>query len=918
MSTLVCRDERRRETVRQHAQLNGLDYLELGSDQRALTVYFLGKAPVSLEPANILIEGGRRIRDVKVQEVKVTRTDMAGLDDFMEVMTDKAGDFSTYTLRVVSRDERGHYPHPSFDPRYDRVEFSFKVDCPSDLDCKQPLVCPPEPRDEPVINYLAKDYSSFRQLILDRLALVMPEWQERHVPDLGIALVEVLAYAGDHLSYYQDAVATEAYLDTARQRISVRRHARLVDYMLHEGCNARTWVCVETDSDLTFDDPSKIYFITNLDRVPQVITEEDLLRQATGVYEAFEPITTEPIRLYMKQHEIHLYTWSDKECCLVRGATTATLIGRWIEPLSGPPPGCKPGHDATQQAGSKPADTATGDALHLKPGDVLIFEEVIGPKTGNPADADPTHRHAVRLTAIQHGYDPLHPEIAITEITWAEEDALPFPLCLSAMGLPPTCEVIEKISVARGNLVLVDHGITVHEDLDPVPVKETIEECDCLGGITETVVIPERYRPVLKKTPLTFSQPIGGAVPAAQLLVQDVRRVLPHVYLKVLPYTSDGQSALLSWSDLSDPTALALRLKSATDEHAKILLGKLSVTTRAMLERFDPSHEPSSELQRLLLKDLIVLWSPVPDLLQSKGQDRHFVVEMDNDRRAHLRFGDDELGQRPDAGTAFRAEYRVGNGPSGNVGAGAMAHLVTRSTSLSGGVVSIRNPFPARGGTMPEPIAEAKLFAPHAFRQRLERAITPEDYAAIVLREFGNRVQRAAATLRWNGSWYEMLVAVDPLGQEEADRALPQEIESRLHRYRRIGHNLIVKSARRVPLDIELIVCVLPGYLRGHVKAALLDLFSNRRLTDGRLGMFHADNVSFGDGIYLSTLVAAAQAVPGVESVKVTKLQRLYEPANSEIANGVLPLGPLEIARLDNDPSFPENGRMSLDVRGGR
>ena len=81
----------------------------------------------------------------------------------------------------------------------------------------------------------------------------MPDWTERHVPDLGIALVELLAYTGDYLSYYQDAVATEAYLDTARQRISVRRHARLVDYYLHEGCNARAWVCIETDSDFALD-----------------------------------------------------------------------------------------------------------------------------------------------------------------------------------------------------------------------------------------------------------------------------------------------------------------------------------------------------------------------------------------------------------------------------------------------------------------------------------------------------------------------------------------------------------------------------------------------------------------------------------------------------------------------------------------
>ena len=44
----------------------------------------------------------------------------------------------------------------------------------------------------------------------------MPDWQERHVPDIGVALVELLAYVGDYLSYYQDAVATEAYLETAR------------------------------------------------------------------------------------------------------------------------------------------------------------------------------------------------------------------------------------------------------------------------------------------------------------------------------------------------------------------------------------------------------------------------------------------------------------------------------------------------------------------------------------------------------------------------------------------------------------------------------------------------------------------------------------------------------------------------------
>jgi hypothetical protein len=135
---------------------------------------------------------------------------------------------------------------------------------------------------------------------------------------------------------------------------------------------------------------------------------------------------------------------------------------------------------------------------------------------------------------------------------------------------------------------------------------------------------------------------------------------------------------------------------------------------------------------------------------------------------------------------------------------------------------------------------------------------------------------------------------------------------------RRIGYDLAVGSAHHVPLDVALTVCVLPDYLQGHVKAALLNLFSNRRLPDGRLGFFHPDNLTFGQGILLSKLVALARSVPGVENVVVKGLHRYGEPPNQEIENGILPLGPFEIACLDNDPGFPENGQLQLDMRGGR
>ena len=87
--------------------------------------------------------------------------------------------------------------------------------------------------------YLAKDYASFRALMLDHLARCGTP-APTDVASLEIALIEGLAYIGDYLSYYQDAVATETYMRTARQRVSVARHARMLGYRMVQGCSART------------------------------------------------------------------------------------------------------------------------------------------------------------------------------------------------------------------------------------------------------------------------------------------------------------------------------------------------------------------------------------------------------------------------------------------------------------------------------------------------------------------------------------------------------------------------------------------------------------------------------------------------------------------------------------------------------
>lgn len=971
--TMICMEEERRDEIRaQAADWNGLDYVEVefnDQDPPILNVYFINRAPVNIVPQNVLIKGGRSIQDVEVEDVEIIEAIDQTRDDVMKVTLNKCGDSSVYTLRLVEdRDQEQastgedvtagqvYHPFPGFDPRYAFVSFRFQREEISTLDCKHAPFCPPETLTEPALDYLAKDYAGFRRLIFDRLALIMPDWRERRVPDVGVALVELLAYTGDHLSQYQDAVATEAYLHTARLRTSVRRHARLVDYRLHEGCNARVWVHVQTSMDFAETlQPGELRFDTGPDaRQPdgRLLTTNSA---PTARGEVFEPLLgpgTETIHLYHAHNEIHFYTWGDTLCCLPRGVTSATLIDD-RQYYAASTDQAADIHDEEDKEAEEQAAHDHRRLLQLQKGDFLLFEEVIGPRTGKPADADPARRHVVRLTQVEQGFDALY-NVPVLEIAWAKEDRLPFPLCISTLDSPEhDCRRLENVSVARGNMILADHGRTLKvENLGAVPLVKTMQTCLGEDELSEITRLPGKFEPTLRQKPLAFAQPLQPTRSTQALLVQDPRAALPCMELWSIPPLPDNTGPLFTTSDLDDPAELIAALRKHNHPRAMHLYAYLSRRTlwllrtlhepellpeqrsklhdtlhadaRQMRPRREPKADaPLSELWQVNLREslrqdlrrLLRKWEPRFDLIDSRPADRHFMVEVDNDGCAHLHFGDGQTGRRPEPGEAFVARYRLGGGPAGNVGAGAISRAIL-SPPVSGLTLIPRNSLPVSGGTAPELLAEAKQNAAHLLHTQLERAITAEDYAAIVMRDFKDEVQKAAATIKSEGGWRQVAVAVDPLYRREALADLLRRIKDHLQRYRRAGHNVTVTKAKYVPLDITFEVNVRPGYLQSHVEAELRDLFSNRRLGNGRKGFFHPDNLSFGDDIYLSRLIAVAQAVPGVENVQISNLARHDQTGIP--GNSVLDIDPLEVARLDNDPEFPENGVLTFKMEGGR
>jgi hypothetical protein len=1091
-----CDDNRKAAVLGNPAGINGIDYLEVldleaisipSLRQRTLLVYCLRPVPVALTPANVLITGGESITGIAAEWIapasapppQATAAETAffvslpNAADILVVRTSAWGDFSTYTLRLVNdaalaREDAFTVAEvlTGFDPLLSEVTFSFKVQCGPEFDCMQaPGNCPSDTISPPPINYLAKDYNSFRQVMLDRINQLLPSWRVSGEADLGMMLAEVISYAGDQLSYRQDAVTTEAYINTARSHISLRRHARLVDYHAHEGCNARAWIHLEVTQP-TFIDRTLTRFYTTAPGMPsslEVTAGNEQAALTAGVV-AFEPM--QDANLFPEHNDMSFYTWGDTSCCLAKGATEATL---------------------------------KGTLSHLQVGDVLVLKEVIGPETGNPADAEIRHRCAVRLTAVtivdafgKPLIDPLfdiyekaitsgaqEPQ-PVTEIQWAKEDALPFPVCVSSHIVEDGLDrILTDVSVALGNTVLADQGLTSRAvNIGTVPEPTlfyanggTVEHCRLAvkqplpvrfrpivpqGPLTQAVSLPLTGSPVTPTpvalvtsgwaklndgngltslmlaahTPVSWPQyfgvlatinsgnpaqfdlavvfnPPGGApgvsanvvlerftglsltpgepnyaatqlansrfirvpsgftpavpvpsgLPSAPTMLTDSGTVdlqdsSAAVYLTINPTPPLGWPPLfsviaqgqLSGPDLfnllliyAPPSAQDVALPVLVEQFPSLSLANVTATVnaesllvRAMsfeeapsptlsateLTSFDPAAAvPSINLTASINGTALPgSWAATADLLSAGPEDAMFVVEIDTDGTALLRFGDGSNGKRPDTGTTFVATYRIGNGMAGNVGADSLIHCAA-GPSADANIRFCTNPMPATGGVDPETNAQIRRRAPQAYRTQ-ERAITMRDYVDVMKQN--RQVRDAAATLRWTGSWYTVFISAEPNNNEPLGKALKRSLERSANEFRLAGQDVLIEAPQYVPLTIALAVCVSSDYFQADVSKALMQVLGGGWLPNGTAALFNSCNFNLGQPVYLSPIYLAARQIAGVQSVTATAFEPQGTNTDVYLKQGYIPMGQFQVARLDNDPSLPGNGRLQISMAGGK
>ena len=422
--------------------LNGFDllFVELvpaaAPTQALLTVEFHNANAVSdiddavnvngVPPGDIFtISGGTRVRAGTAPGLlQVTAVAAGPTAESLILTTSTIGDYSTYELHVTFTDVAGD---TVIDPLFAAIPFKFRPGC-FNLNCADRIDKGRPAPQQPVIDYLARDFASIKHELINAMRTRVPGWEPTSEADLDMVVIDLLAADADELFDYQDRVMQEAYLGLARKRVSLARHARLMDYHIHQGNQASTWLVAEVnvnftlpaetgvwtgDLGQTWQEPGAVIFLTAAD--------QDCL---------------------VDLNELALYDWNGAALSLDAGATEAELAL---------PPSLNP--------------VLSGDAQilrdHFRRPDIryLLIEEALNPETGRENGRDGTKRQLLELLegddAAEVGFDPLAGRFFV-RVRWLPADRLAQRYCfITRCDGQPT---ISGVSRFHGNLVFATQG----------------------------------------------------------------------------------------------------------------------------------------------------------------------------------------------------------------------------------------------------------------------------------------------------------------------------------------------------------------------------------------------------------------------------------------------------------------------------
>lgn len=288
----------------------------------------------------------------------------------------------------------------------------------------------------------------------------------------------------------------------------------------------------------------------------------------------------------------------------------------------------------------------------------------------------------------------------------------------------------------------------------------------------------------------------------------------------------------------------------------------------------------------------VTSWELKDTLAFSRNNQNDFVVEIDEQDRAFVHFGDGAFGAIPSVGSEVRVDYRVGGGLTGNVAANSIVSIADAPPlSLVGATVT--NPARATGGAERETIAHAVQHAPQVFRS-LKRAVTADDYKALALDLPGVGKVRAVAK-----NWNTVMLSVAPAGGGQVSDVLEANLLAYFEDKRMLSTQIEIEDVDYVPIYITAELGVISFYSPNAVRA---------QVEQAVAALLAFDTVDFAQTLYVSKFFEKIEDVDGVRFVNITEFRR-EDSAEMFPASGKLVMGVSEI------PIIPDVDRYRRGVR---
>ncbi len=734
-------------------------------------------------------------------------------------------------------------------------------------------------------------FTAFRNAMLSDISHRDPLrwWHAREGDDLGIMLIEMWAYICDSISFYDEVIANESYLRTARQRASIMKLAALLSYRPRPAVASTAWLAALAEGRQLIKIPTGTAFRSGAfdKEAPQVFetTDDSFIHPFTNAWNITPPVpetlgtTNPPVLLTDLKDTIRegdkLFILNKKEALLNQVVAVSQVVPYNARNK-------KVYHQVSLLSPPKlPATTNVDDLSLLRPNSQAKITSLTTQFFIFPAGI------RTRLTL-----DKLYPEIC-------EDDHVLVSLGQDYRWFRVNQTGAEEVKVGEDTIININGSSTLKFTVNAPKLKVTQLQLDTYIN-TESRAMDYNSQWDLSSCPnliLHFNFSKAGTI------VNDQKSTLPagdalHLNGNVekpgdsydpkkfllrdknergllvggivdyesailglnpldkwdspfsLPVTSYGNLLYVSRGDQVRPEILGHGNASLANQTFKLRMKPLTYLFSAA------AASDQAVASTLDIRVNGILWREVPSFFNTTPFDLVYIVRQDEECDSWITFGDGNNGQRlPSGRDNIVAHYRYGAGK-----ATPPAGFITQIASPVRGLKSILNPVAAFGGADAETSAEMKNLVPKS-AMILGRIVSIRDVEAVAASIPG--VQTIQVEWRWNKGRQNALVHIYYIGN-----ATVSSIRSRLNALSDPDVVYQVETAKAVKLDV--VSVDINTDQRFDMNKIISDV--RKCLIEEGTGILCPEKLGIGRPLFRSCVYEAVMAIEGVTAVSAILL----------------------------------------------